>query len=432
MDRQDRRVHPDARARVREVSSRPATALARRHRDERSPKIISTSCRAPWGTDGCSAAERHLFEHFPESHRARLARAVQAMHALGEQTNLEKAWALTQRAIAIGAEHNDRDLQMLALQDSGRILVSQGRVAEGMAAIDEAMAAATSGQLGPRTSGRVFCNMMSTCEKLADYRARERMERGVRGLVRAARALGLSGHLPGASRAAAAAARLVGRRPRSEARSASEELEDFVSDVRLARVLRARRDSPLRMGDLARPTVSSVARTSSGAIRCRGSPCCASRRERSRAHARSSIARCPTRTLAVSIARGSCLRRRRSRSRAVRADRRARRPTSSRRSRRRTDRRRSSRARRLRAGSWSSATESPCGPPRIFRRAWKLSKDSDLPYEAARARVMLAQAYRACGNTEDAELELQAAAAGFERLGAASAARSTAELLETF
>ena len=45
------------------------------------------------------------------------------------------------------------------------MLVSQGRVTEGMAAIDEAMAAATSGQIGPRTTGRIHCNMMSTCER---------------------------------------------------------------------------------------------------------------------------------------------------------------------------------------------------------------------------------------------------------------------------
>jgi hypothetical protein len=66
-----------------------------------------------------------------------------------------------------------------------------------------------------------------------------------------------------------------------------------------------------------------------------------------------------------------------------------------------------------------------------LRRAWRLSKECDLPYEAARARVSLAQAYRACGNADDAELELQAAVISFERLGAAAAARTTAELLET-
>jgi len=66
-----------------------------------------------------------------------------------------------------------------------------------------------------------------------------------------------------------------------------------------------------------------------------------------------------------------------------------------------------------------------------FRRAWKLSRDSELPYEAARARVMLAQAYRASGDKEDARLELRAAAGAFQRLGAAEDARRVIALLET-
>jgi tetratricopeptide (TPR) repeat protein len=53
-----------------------------------------------------------------------------------------------------------------------------------------------------------------------------------------------------------------------------------------------------------------------------------------------------------------------------------------------------------------------------LRRAWKLWKDTDLPYEAARARMFLGRAYRASGNADDADMELQAAAASFERLGA--------------
>ncbi|HEV7705888.1 MAG TPA: hypothetical protein VGO46_16440, partial [Gemmatimonadaceae bacterium] len=65
-----------------------------------------------------------------------------------------------------------------------------------------------------------------------------------------------------------------------------------------------------------------------------------------------------------------------------------------------------------------------------LRRAWKLSKDGDLPYEAARARVMLAQAYQASGYKEDARLELRAAMGAFQKLGAVDDARRTTELLE--
>src|SRR5256886_737182 len=55
------------------------------------------------------------------------------------------------------------------MHDIGRMLVSKGELAQGMALIDEAMATAVSGELGPRVTGRIYCNMMGTCEKLADY-----------------------------------------------------------------------------------------------------------------------------------------------------------------------------------------------------------------------------------------------------------------------
>jgi class 3 adenylate cyclase len=51
------------------------------------------------------------------------------------------------------------------------------------------------------------------------------------------------------------------------------------------------------------------------------------------------------------------------------------------------------------------------------------------PYEAARARTALAEAYRAIADDDAAVQELEAAHSIFERLGAAAAARRTAELL---
>ena len=70
--------------------------------------------------------ERHFFG-LPESPEHGWLARVQSMQAIDDDRDLEKAWTLSQRAIAIAQKHNDRDLQMLALQDSGRILVSQGR-----------------------------------------------------------------------------------------------------------------------------------------------------------------------------------------------------------------------------------------------------------------------------------------------------------------
>ena len=54
-----------------------------------------------------------------------------------------------------------------------------------------------------------------------------------------------------------------------------------------------------------------------------------------------------------------------------------------------------------------------------FRRAFEVWRSLGAPYLAARLRVALAKAFRALGDLEGAELELDAAKDAFERLGAA-------------
>jgi DNA-binding NarL/FixJ family response regulator len=53
-----------------------------------------------------------------------------------------------------------------------------------------------------------------------------------------------------------------------------------------------------------------------------------------------------------------------------------------------------------------------------LRQAWREWQALDAPYEAARTRVPLARACRALGDDENADLEIDAARAAFERLGA--------------
>ena len=67
-------------------------------------------------------------------------------------------------------EHRDPNLRALAIQDRGRVLVLKNQVNEGMRLLDEAMAAALSGELSPLAVGTTYCNMISTCARIADYR----------------------------------------------------------------------------------------------------------------------------------------------------------------------------------------------------------------------------------------------------------------------
>src|SRR3990170_4358169 len=64
-----------------------------------------------------------------------------------------------------------------------------------------------------------------------------------------------------------------------------------------------------------------------------------------------------------------------------------------------------------------------------LRRACVTWQELRLPYETARTRMQYGLAIRATGDEEDARLELRAARAAFERLGAVPEAAAAAELL---
>jgi tetratricopeptide (TPR) repeat protein len=152
------------------------------------------------------------------------------LFALELERNPEAAMRHADRTLEIGRRIGDTDLQALAIQDRGRILVTLGRVADGMALMDDAMTFATAGELTPRTAGRTYCNMISTCGRLGDYgRATEWHEAAhawtgphadsvFPGICRVHRAgiLRLRGALPEAEQ---------------EARRAAEELGGFLKDV---------------------------------------------------------------------------------------------------------------------------------------------------------------------------------------------------------
>lgn len=159
---------------------------------------------------------------------------------------LEKAWLLRMRAvIAIEGEHDfakglryateslematrirDRDVMALALHDRGRALVAAGNVKEGMELMDEATVAAVGGELSPWVTAAIYCNTITACQQLADVRrAGEWTQLAKRWCERQA----IAG-FPGMCRVyRAEIMRIRGawREAESEARRACEELKEF-------------------------------------------------------------------------------------------------------------------------------------------------------------------------------------------------------------
>src|ERR671910_638364 len=75
-----------------------------------------------------------------------------------------------ERAIEIGRALGDRDVETLGALEKGAACIHLGRVDEGLALLDQAMAHAVSGLLGPWASAASYCGTINTCAVLGDYR----------------------------------------------------------------------------------------------------------------------------------------------------------------------------------------------------------------------------------------------------------------------
>ena len=60
------------------------------------------------------------------------------------------------------------DLEAEALQTKGRVLIDLGDTKEGLGHLDEAMLFAVEGRLGPYSTGKVYCSLISACEEVGD------------------------------------------------------------------------------------------------------------------------------------------------------------------------------------------------------------------------------------------------------------------------
>ena len=82
----------------------------------------------------------------------------------------EAAVAIAADAAAIGERFGDRDLFALAGHEHGHILIRQGQVPDGLALLDEAMIAATDGELSPIVTGIVYCGVILACQEAWELR----------------------------------------------------------------------------------------------------------------------------------------------------------------------------------------------------------------------------------------------------------------------
>jgi len=93
-----------------------------------------------------------------------LAEAELRLH----QGPLDEAVDAAAQAVQTARDHGDADLAAIGMQLQGRALVAQGRLEEGLALLDEAMTAVLAGELTPLATGWVYCSVILACKDLAD------------------------------------------------------------------------------------------------------------------------------------------------------------------------------------------------------------------------------------------------------------------------
>lgn len=107
--------------------------------------------------DGRDCVERgYLF--IPAGYRA---------HGAGD---FDEAYAAGADATAIAERFDDVDLFAVAMHLQGVSRVSQGRVAEGLQLLDEAMVSVTAGEVSPILTGIVYCSVIASCEEAFEPR----------------------------------------------------------------------------------------------------------------------------------------------------------------------------------------------------------------------------------------------------------------------
>ena len=80
------------------------------------------------------------------------------------------AEAIAGEAAALGTRFGDSDLITLARNVQGRALIAQGRPVDGMRLLDEAMAAVVADEVCEMVAGAVYCSVIEACQLVFDLR----------------------------------------------------------------------------------------------------------------------------------------------------------------------------------------------------------------------------------------------------------------------
>jgi len=337
--------------------------------------------------------------------------------------NIDAALAFAEEAVRIGARAGHADLQATALTELGTLKIATGATSDGFALMEEASISAVNGELSTFTTGLTCCRMISACRDLTDYR---RASEWTEATERYCERQSVSG-FPGVCRVHRAEVVAVsGAWERAE-----QELEQATGELAAYNAIPPLADGLYALGDIRRLKGefegAETALRSAHALGRTPQPALALIRlaegkVKAAATAINSAVRDETwdqwarvrllpAQVEIAIAAGDPGLAR----------------TAAEELSRIVD---SYKSPALEAGkhqAWGRvllAERDAAGAVRELRSAVRDWREVNAPYEVARSRALLAKALRAIDDDEEADLELQAALAEFERLGARLAAEA--------
>jgi ATP/maltotriose-dependent transcriptional regulator MalT len=329
----------------------------------------------------------------------------------------DAALAAATDAAEIGERFGDADLTACARHLQGRALIQQGEVPRGLALLDEAMVAVCGGQLSPIITGLIYCSVIDSCQQVfASSRAREwtsalarwceqqpgTMAFTVSCLIRRAEVMQFDGAWSEAMNEAGHAyersSQAGERKPPSAALYRQGEIHRLRGEFEAAE--EAYRNAS-RLGSEPQPGLA-LLRMAQGRTDAAST---AIRRVLSAVTDPLQRAKLLPAFVEIALVAGDT---QEARAASVELDEVARRYA--------TD------VLEAMAAHVRGAVELAEGRARdaliALRDAFELWRQAEAPYEIARVRVLIAAALRELGDVESADLEIEAAAALFERLGA--------------
>jgi DNA-binding CsgD family transcriptional regulator len=81
-----------------------------------------------------------------------------------------RAGVIFEQIASIGDRFSDDDLRALARQGHGRALTRSGRIQEGVALLDEAMVAVMTNEVSPIPAGIIYCSVIEACYEIFDLK----------------------------------------------------------------------------------------------------------------------------------------------------------------------------------------------------------------------------------------------------------------------